>query len=101
MNENKVKNPNEEWAMVKCKMCNGLSFFAFIQRISKVAYHPVLLFNRLILLVNSFYQVIVKVKRAAEGKTENENSKNDCFHAYPLLKSIVSPHIEKVKTQER
>jgi hypothetical protein len=75
----------------------SLSFFAFIQRISKIANHPILLFDRLVLLINRLNHILIKIECAADGKTENENYKNDCFHVYPLLFAILSSHIEKVK----
>ena len=75
----------------------SLFLFAFTQRISKIVYHPVLLFDRLVLLVNSFNHILIKIECTANGKTKNENYKNDCFHVYPLLFAILSSHIEKVK----
>jgi hypothetical protein len=75
----------------------SLSFLALIQRISKIANHAVLLFNRLILFVNRLNHILIKIECTSKGKTENENYKNGCFHAYPLLKSILSLHIAKVK----
>lgn len=83
---------------MKCiKKKESLSFPALIKIGLKVFYLYLLAFNYLILPFKRFYHVLTKVEGAAKRKAENENCDNGCFHVYPLLRSILSLHIEKVK----